>query len=854
MKPTLEEKIRKNIRTQAPTLDLRYYELSGDEKAFQLLTNCTHLEVLFLKELQQIPKDLPSSLLNLDLSAGLLLQEGGIIDLYPLQSLTQLQSLRLSNNQITNLFPLQSLAHLQYLWLDGNQITDLSPLQFFTQLQELDLDDNQITDLSPLQSLAQLQQLWLGSNRITDLSPLQSLAQLQELWLGRNHIKDIPDFKKLVALKELHLDFNKIQQFPSDWPDCLPKLEQLDLRENPITNLPPEIYNTYENCLPAVKDYCQALRQGATKVHQTKVILIGNGRVGKTCLVKRWLDKTFNQEESSTHAIQLRSQFLPELAHQQGLDQVQLNVWDFGGQDIYHSTHQLFMQTEAVFVLVWDADTENQPTQSETLKDGTTVTYHNHRLAYWLNYVRYLGNSSPVIVVQSKRDLHGQQVPNHWNNLLQTYPNIVAGLSVGLALDDEDDNGIGDFKHKLYKVLRKQIKQQEYKLPTSWWKVRLEMGRLQSKQQKTLTLAAFSQICKAAGVATDGQVTLRDYLHHAGALFYQKGLFEDRLIVDQKWAIEAVYTLFDRHGLFMKYRGQGFFKGEDLALTWKDKSSEEQALLVSFMESCKLCVEIGKRWKSRNGPERTPFVQRIYLAPLLLPEAPIANESDVFSAKDQLMYLKFVHPFLHAAVMQAFIVANVHRVSDEQDNIRRNSIYFKHQGQKVLVRAFPAERTILVKLEPSDGQSQLDGALLFTLEEQLAPRLGQEVEKWVSIDGEGYVGWETLQNPSPNNTEVQADNGKWYKVADFDRFLPIRRNLQYKHLADHLENSLFPQQALAYLEQANIARYFEALGQVTMTFEQKNRFHHFKQAYQSGRYGHEFEGRLRVFAQGFLGG
>jgi len=69
-----------------------------------------------------------------------------------------------------------------------------------------------------------------------------------------------------------------------------------------------------------------------------------------------------------------------------------------------------------------------------------------------------------------------------------------------------------------------------------------------------------------------------------------------------------------------------------------------------------------------------------------------------------------------------------------------------------------------------------------------------------------------------------------------------------------LENSLFPQQALAYLEQANIARYFEALGQVTMTFEQKNRFHHFKQAYQSGRYGHEFEGRLRVFAQGFLGG
>jgi internalin A len=29
-----------------------------------------------------------------------------------------------------------------------------------------------------------------------------------------------------------------------------------------------------------------------------------------------------------------------------------LQIWDFGGQDIYHGTHALFMRTRAVFPLV----------------------------------------------------------------------------------------------------------------------------------------------------------------------------------------------------------------------------------------------------------------------------------------------------------------------------------------------------------------------------------------------------------------------------------------------------------------------------------------------------------------------
>ena len=48
MKPTLEEIIRENIRTQAPHLNLSKDKLQGDESVFQWLTRFTHLKVNIL--------------------------------------------------------------------------------------------------------------------------------------------------------------------------------------------------------------------------------------------------------------------------------------------------------------------------------------------------------------------------------------------------------------------------------------------------------------------------------------------------------------------------------------------------------------------------------------------------------------------------------------------------------------------------------------------------------------------------------------------------------------------------------------------------------------------------------------
>ena len=114
---------------------------------------------------------------------------------------------------------------------------------------------------------------------------------------------------------------------------------------------------------------------------------------------------------TSTHGILVTSAMLPmppqaaEAAHRMGGrlspgEEARLHLWDFGGQDLYHGTHALFMRTRSLFLLVWTPQSEN----TREYEHGG-ITFRNHPLAYWLEYLRHLsGVHSPVLIVQNMCD------------------------------------------------------------------------------------------------------------------------------------------------------------------------------------------------------------------------------------------------------------------------------------------------------------------------------------------------------------------------------------------------------------------------------------------------------------------
>ncbi len=163
------------------------------------------------------------------------LQDNQITKIKGLKSLANLQKLLLDRNKITEIKGLETLTNLQYLSLFRNQITEIKGLETLTNLQDLSLFSNQITEIKGLESLANLQTLYLGGNPITKIKGLESLANLQTLYLGGNPITKIKGLETLTNLEELSLTGNQITKIKG--LETLTNLEALYLEVNQITEI-----------------------------------------------------------------------------------------------------------------------------------------------------------------------------------------------------------------------------------------------------------------------------------------------------------------------------------------------------------------------------------------------------------------------------------------------------------------------------------------------------------------------------------------------------------------------------------------------------------------------------------------
>jgi internalin A len=135
--------------------------------------------------------------------------------------------------------------------------------------------------------------------------------------------------------------------------------------------------------------------------------------------------------------------------------------------------------------------------------------------------------------------------------------------------------------------------------------------------QRLLERAAFYRICGEEGGISDTEALL-DFLHHSGVVFYKAGLFGGSIILDQNWALKAIYAVFDRKKTLPLLRGFGRFSRTDLeVLVWSNYTREEQYVFLDMMETCGICFRARKlsahEWE--------------YIAPELLPAKSEAQET-----------------------------------------------------------------------------------------------------------------------------------------------------------------------------------------------------------------------------------
>ena len=338
--------------------------------------------------------------------------------------------------------------------------------------------------------------------------------------------------------------------------------------------MPVEVLSQYTsyNCLPRLRAHFTDLAEGGVESRDVKRWCSATAAWARRALSPSARTR-FDETVGTTHGIVVESVALPRDA---AADFAKVHIWDFGGQDIYHGTHALFLRANAVFVLVWAPEFEN----GEQAHGG--LAFRNYPLRYWVDYVRQLGGKdAAVLVVQTRCDSHRDRRPCSVSDddLRKAFGD---GYCEVLQFSARSDRGLAELKEKLGEAIESLREAQGVvRIGASRRRVQLRLEALRAadaplppgqRRNRWLTRDDFRRLCAEERLVSEPKFLL-DYLHDTGVVFTREGLFEDRIVLDQSWALDAIYAVFNRDACLRQLRqARGRFTRPLLeALVWAER-------------------------------------------------------------------------------------------------------------------------------------------------------------------------------------------------------------------------------------------------------------------------------------------
>lgn len=643
----------------------------------------TRLRVLNLSgnELSELPSEigLLTNLVSLNLSGNKL---SSLPD--TLVALQNLEILDLSRNRL-DVVPAQIslLTALNVLNLNENTLVELpSGLNRLSRLQSLDLNTNQLSSLpSSFEQLQQLTSFNLALNRFSTFpNVLTKLQSLRELNFSDNQLPDIPNsFANLGYLEELNLGANKITVVPQAIIETR-TLNWLNLQGNQITEIPLEIINLNrlgwinleDNPIKHLPDFLTLsgdparlfsfLQEQAQAIQkpllEAKIIVAGEASVGKTSLVNRLVHDSFSNTEETTLGIAITPWRLTA-----NNSRINVNIWDFGGQEIMHATHQFFMTKRSVYVVVIDS------------RSGENES----RLEHWLKLIRSFAGNSPIIVVCNKADQN--RIDLNITALERKY-----GISKPVHLVScKTPFGIEEVHSALQKAVG-LLQHVHDPIPAKWFAVK---SQIEALEQDYITYESYVEIAAQNGVDTsDSHDNLLSFLHDLGIVLW----FGDdpRLlgtnVLNPEWVTSAVYRILTSSVLFEQNGRLNFSQLKDI-LPSTSYPKTQYGYIVDVMKRFELCFSF-----QEDGEEQ-----------LLIPDLLPKNEPFTGEWTDSLAF-QLQYDVLPAAVISRFIVRmkdNVH-----QDTLWRSGAVLKYQDVLALVSADMSESKIHIHVSGDNEEGR----------------------------------------------------------------------------------------------------------------------------------------------------
>jgi Leucine-rich repeat (LRR) protein len=576
-----------------------------------------------------------------------------------LSNLNQLQSLNVSANKLHTLpDSLRGLAEIRYLDVSNNQLGELPDLTSFANLRILNCSLNKLFYLpTSLFDLIYLYRLEAESNRLVEIpNSLGKLKHLQHLNISGNQLLNPPEsFDKLPKIEYLDLSNNLLKDIPisiyhieklkeaeqaslsrnrkskgkrkkaktsrlastdtanmifSDYESFILNDERsggglftLNLNENPLN---PELAEAYRHGIPSVMTYLRAKAKAQITLNEAKLILIGEGEVGKTCLISALCDEPFVEGLPPTHGIDIKS---VELADSQ--TSITLNAWDFGGQRVYRPTHQLFFSAPAVYLVVWKP---REGSQAGQVKE-------------WIQLVKRREPSAKILVVathggpqQRQPDIDRQEM---WD--LFGHDTVVDFFFVESKPDEHGQRkGIDKLKRAIAQVAA-SLPEVGRSVPKSFADVR---QALQETGKAYLPLREVLDICRAHNMDDEIARLFITISHRLGHLTHYENdpTLRDIVILRPDWLATAMSYVLDDEETRAKH---GLVNFSRLSHLWDDPNRAADSryeknlhpIFLRLMERFDLSYRVADPTsRGRGDPSGRPYADTTSLIGQLVPD------------------------------------------------------------------------------------------------------------------------------------------------------------------------------------------------------------------------------------------
>jgi internalin A len=572
--------------------------------------------------------------------------------------LVWLESLDLAGNKdMTDLASLAGLSALRSLSLYATRVRDVVPLAGLSALQSLDVSFTSVRDLAPLASLSALRTLSALYTLVCDLSPLAGLSALEKLSVSGTEVSDL---SPLIALIRRGL--------PVRWTSNLHEGDGIYVEGCPLTNPPPEIVKQGNEAI--LNYFAERAAGGVDRLYEAKMLILGEGRAGKTSLLTRLYHpgQALPAESDTTRGIDIsRHQF--KLSNGRTF---RLNVWDFGGQQIYHATHQFFLTHRSLYVLVDDTCKDHKSVSDAGFKD-------------WLELIEVFGERSPTLIFQNEKG--GRSKAIEIGGIKQRYDNVKEVYAGDLAEANAADKmraGIEFYASNLSHIGEE--------VPARWLQVRADIEQLADKQPYVHAEKYFEIYGKHIEFDETKALQLSQYLHDLGVFlhFQDDLLLKDTVILQNQWATEAVFRVLDDETIKKKL---GRFNLEDCARLWKDSGyARMHPQLLALMQNFELCYEL------RDTRPAT------WLVPQLLPPERPAELAD--RGKPEDLVLRYKYDFMPKGMISRLTV-RLHRFVREPQMAWVKGVLFARDRTTVLAQTLEKGDVIELRARGPEAKALL---------------------------------------------------------------------------------------------------------------------------------------------------